>query len=173
MRVRDATPADAVDIARVRVRSWQVAYAHAFPAEALAGLTPETGVDWWTRVLEDPYPHMHTLVAEAGGEVVGFANLGAAREDDVAGLGELFAIYVHPRAWGRGAGQALMAEALAWLRADGFPKAILWVLEDNPRTRRFYELAGWRADGSIKDEEWLGTRIREVRYRIGLDVEGS
>jgi hypothetical protein len=42
------------------------------------------------------------------------------------------------------------------------------VLEDNPRTRRFYELAGWHADGAAKEEEWLGTTIREVRYRIDL-----
>jgi ribosomal protein S18 acetylase RimI-like enzyme len=116
---------------------------------------------------------MHTLVAEVGGEVVGFVNVGAAREDDVAGLGELFAIYVHPDAWGRGAGQALMTEALARLRAEGFGEAILWVLQDNPRTRRFYELAGWRADGTSKDEEWLGTVIREVRYRITLDPDMS
>jgi ribosomal protein S18 acetylase RimI-like enzyme len=157
----------------VRVRSWQVAYAHAFPSEALAGLTPEAGLDWWTRALEDPYPHMHTLVAEARGEVVGFVNVGAAREEDVAGLGELFAIYVHPDAWGYGAGRALMAEALARLRAEGFPEAILWVLEDNPRTRRFYELAGWHADGAVKDEEWLGTVIREARHRIALDPDTS
>jgi hypothetical protein len=61
-----------------------------------------------------------------------------------------------------------MSETLARLRGEGFPEAILWVLEDNPRTRRFYELAGWRADGGAKEEEWLGTSIREVRYRIDL-----
>jgi GNAT superfamily N-acetyltransferase len=166
-------PADAVEIARVRVRSWQVAYAHAFPADALAGLSHEAGLEWWTRALEDPYPHMHTLVAEDDGEVIGFASLGAAREDDVLGLGELFAIYVHPDAWGRGAGRALMAETLARLRAEGFGEAILWVLDDNPRTRRFYEQCGWRADGGVKEEEWLGTRIREVRYRIRLDSYAS
>ncbi len=151
--------------------SWQHAYAHVFPAEALMGLTPETGLDWWTRAVEEPYPHMHTLVAEVGGEVVGFAQLGAVREEDVAGLGELFAIYVRPEAWGRGAGQALMAETLARLRAEGFPEAILWVIENNPRARLFYERCGWHADGGVKEEEWLGTTVREVRYRIALAPE--
>ena len=61
-----------------------------------------------------------------------------------------------------------MADVLRLLRADGHGEAILWVLEDNPRTRRFYESAGWRADGGVKDEEWLGTVVREVRYRIVL-----
>jgi len=77
-------------------------------------------------------------------------------------------IYVAPDAWGAGAGQALMGEVLQRLREDGFSEAILWVLEDNPRTRRFYELAGWQPDGGVKEEEWLGTLVREVRYRISL-----
>ena len=106
------------------------------------------------------------LVAGDGGGGVGFAHLGASREN--ANEGELYAIYVVPGAWGRGAGRALMEETLARLRTDGFQEAVLWVLEDNPRTRRFYELAGWRTDGGSKNEEWLGTRVDEVRYRISL-----
>ena len=111
---------------------------------------------------------MHTLVAEVEGGMMGFANLGAARDEPEAETGELFAIYVLPEASGGGVGRALMAETLARLRAEGFAEAILWVLEDNPRTRRFYELAGWRLDGGVKDEEWLGTVVRELRYRIAL-----
>ena len=42
------------------------------------------------------------------------------------------------------------------------------VVEENPRPRRFYEHAGWTADGGVKDEEWLETHVREVRYRITL-----
>ena len=74
-----------------------------------------------------------------------------------------------PESSGRGVGQALMAETLLRLDEDGFAEAVLWVLEDNPRTRRFYEFSGWQADGSVKDEEWLGTLVREVRYRISLE----
>jgi L-amino acid N-acyltransferase YncA len=62
----------------------------------------------------------------------------------------------------------LMAATLTRLRASGFREAILWVLEDNPRTRRFYELAGWREDGGFQEEERLGTLVREVRYRIAF-----
>jgi hypothetical protein len=62
-----------------------------------------------------------------------------------------------------------MAETVSRLAADGFENAILWVLEDNPRTRRFYELSGWTADGGIKDEEWFDIVRPAVRYRIALD----
>jgi ribosomal protein S18 acetylase RimI-like enzyme len=165
--VRDATAGDAVHVTRVRTETWQDAYAHIFPPAQLESLTAETGLDWWRRAIVEPFPHMHTLVAEVDGAVVGFAQLGKAREEE-EDIGELFAIYVLPEASGAGAGRALMAETLARLRAEGFAEAVLWVIEDNPRTRRFYELAGWRLDGGVKEEEWLGTLVRELRYRVAL-----
>ena len=164
--MRAAVVGDARSILEVRRRSWQVAYAHAFPAEAIAGMEVEPWVSWWHDVIGAPAPRSHTLVAERDADVVGFAHLGAAREDDVSG--ELYAIYVDPAVWGLGAGRTLMTRTLELLRDEGFSEAILWVLEDNPRTRRFYELAGWAADGGVKDDELLGTTIREVRYRIDL-----
>jgi len=44
---------------------------------------------------------------------------------------------------------------------------VLWVLRENRRARRFYELAGWSADGAAKDAELLGgLTLPEVRYRL-------
>ena len=168
VRVRHAVVEDAKRIAEVHVRTWQGAYGHVFPAEALESLsdTLERRAARWRATAAEPEPGRHLLVAEAGGEVVGFAFSGPSEGDPREG--ELYAIYVLPDAWGRGAARALMAETLRLLRDDGHDEAVLWVLEDNPRTRRFYERCGWRADGAAKDEEWLGARVREVRYRIAL-----
>jgi GNAT superfamily N-acetyltransferase len=101
---------------------------------------------------------------------VGFADGAASRDDDVDAkrVGELYAIYVTPDAWGTGAGRGLMAAHLERLRSAGFEEAVLWVLDDNPRARRFYEAAGWTTDGAAKDYELLGTRATIVRYRIDL-----
>ena len=49
-----------------------------------------------------------------------------------------------------------------------YDEATLWVLEDNPRARRFYELAGWRPDGARKADEWFEVSATEVRYRKRL-----
>lgn len=38
------------------------------------------------------------------------------------------------------------------------------MLDDNPRARRFYELAGWSADGMAREIELFGLRFPEVRY---------
>jgi hypothetical protein len=58
-----------------------------------------------------------------------------------------------------------MAAALATLR-ERYATSILWVAEDNPRARRFYEREGWTLDGARKEDELLGVTVAEVRYRI-------
>jgi GNAT superfamily N-acetyltransferase len=125
----------------------------------------DAGLDWWSQVLRDPPAGSATLVVDAEGELAGFAHVGPARDDD---CGELYAIYVDPDHWGAGLGRALIVEAEQRLEAAGFAEAILWVLDDNPRARRFYEAAGWRADGGTKRDTFLETEIEEVRYRKAL-----
>jgi GNAT superfamily N-acetyltransferase len=159
--VRRATVADARDIADVHVRAWQVAYRHAFPAAKLDALTVDEREERWRRSLEE----QTVFVAEDGGTVVGWASAGASRDAD--GEGELYGLYVAPEAWGRGAGRALIGQVEAEL-ARNHPEAILWVLEDNPRARRFYEQAGWGLDGARKRDVFLGVEVDEVRYRKAL-----
>ena len=45
------------------------------------------------------------LVAEVGGEVVGFIHFGPSTENEE--VGEVYGLYVHPSSWGTGAAQAL------------------------------------------------------------------
>ena len=63
-----------------------------------------------------------------------------------------------------------MDAALGRLAEAGFHQATLWVLDTNVRARRFYEAAGWSADGTVKRDERLGFPIREVRYRRLIGV---
>ena len=167
MRVRPARPEDAAAIAEVHVRTWQAAYEHVFGAERLAAIDLAARVERWRRRLVEPERrHEAVLVIEDEG-VVGFASCGESR--DAAGEGELYAIYVLSAAWGSGAGRELIAAALAALQEGGFDTAGLWVLEDNPRARRFYEREGWIPSGERRDVEFLGIPITEVGYRITLD----
>ena len=161
MRVRTATPADARAIAEVHVRTWQHAYAHVFPADFLEALSVDRRADWWTRAATTSPEDL--FVAEEDGRIVGFASVGRSEDEEEAG--ELYAIYVEPPHWGTGAGAALMDAAVERLRAAGFDHAILWVLDDNPRARRFYERHGWSVDG--RRRERIGdVDVDEVRYRL-------
>jgi GNAT superfamily N-acetyltransferase len=168
--LRDARPEDAGGIARVHACSWQVAYAHAFPPEALANISVERRADRWAeRLASPPQPGAALLVAEVDGEVRGFASVGASRDEGET-VGELYAIYVDPDHWGGGLGRALIVEAEERLRAAGFAEALLWVLDDNPRARHFYEAAGWEHDGGSKRDTHLDTEVTEVRYRKRFPV---
>src|ERR1700761_806607 len=135
MQVREATTADAEAIARVQERGWQVAYVHVFPVEKLAAggfIQPRR---WRDRLTHPPHGWT-TFVVEDDDTVVGFVSVGPSRDE--RGVGELFAIYVEPGAWSTGAGRALIERAEEQLRVE-YEVATLWVLEDNPRARRFYE----------------------------------
>jgi GNAT superfamily N-acetyltransferase len=151
----------------VHVRTWQAAYEHVFGAERLAGMDLDAREELWRQHLSEPEPRdFVVLVAEDEGAIVAFASCGDSRHEP--GVGELYAIYALPEAWGSGAGPALMKAALGALRDRGFATAQLWVLEDNPRARRFYEREGWTDDGGRREEEFLGVPITEIRYCITL-----
>ena len=152
--IRPGAPDDAEAIARVQVETWQVAYAHALPQDRLAALSVDERAAMHRR--------RPPIVAEIDGEVVGFVAVGPTHDDE--GDGELFAIYVHPRHWSTGVGRELMRTGEERLRELGHRAAHLWVLDDNPRARRFYEAAGWSADGAARKIRLSGFVLSEVRY---------
>jgi GNAT superfamily N-acetyltransferase len=153
--IRPGTSADAEGVARVQVETWQAAYAHALPPEQLQAFSMEEAVERHRR-----WPP--TFVAEDGDRIVGFVSVGSSRDPGTDG--ELFAIYVHPEHWGTGAGRKLIEAGEEELRSLGHRDAILWVLDDNPRARRFYEIAGWSADGAAREITVFGFEVAEVRY---------
>ena len=163
MDFRRARLEDAAAIAAVHVRTWQAAYEHVFGAERLAGLDLAAREGLARHYATDD--EYDAFVAEDEGRIVGFVSTGTP--EDEAEQRELFAIYVLPDAWGTDAAAGLMAAALEAMRGRGAADAILWVLDDNPRARRFYEREGWHADGSA-ESEYLGLTVPLVRYRIGL-----
>jgi GNAT superfamily N-acetyltransferase len=160
VRVRAASGSDAEAIERIRIRGWQTAYRHVFPAAELDGME----VDWarWSRRLERPPAGWRTFVAEDIDRVLGFASVGPSRDE--RRTGELYAIYVDPDVWASGVGSLLIERAEHQLAAE-YAEATLWVLDENARARRFYEGAGWRADDARKVDEHLGIAVPEVRYR--------
>ena len=163
MVVREARPDDAFAVESIRVRGWQIAYRHVFPPEQLDAMTVDE--TRWRRRFVEPPAGWSTFVAEREGDVVGFASVGPSRDE--RGIGELYAIYVDPGSWSRGAGQGLIARAETRL-AEDYDEATLWVLEANDRARSFYELAGWTPDGTRGFFERPGFAAPEVRYRKPL-----
>lgn len=171
IRIRAATSADAQTIAEIHVATWRAAYAGVMPPEVLSGLSVERRQSQWQQWLV-PAASQRVLVAVDRAEIVGFAAFGPSRDAD-AGLwtGELYALYVRPDRWGSPAGRGLWAETVAGLARGGLRAMSLWVLDQNPRARRFYEREGAKADGGVKDEVLQGAPVRELRYRLPLPAQ--
>lgn len=169
MRIREAEPKDAEGIAGVHVRSWQAAYRGQLTDDYLDGLKVEDRVDQHRRTLREPMPEWRTWVAEDDGRLLGFAVTGPSEDADAdPKTGEVYAIYLEPDRVGTGAGRQLFQHAVDDLRGRGFHTATLWVLESNERTRRFYEVAGWKPDGMVTSERVDCEMRPTVRYRSEL-----
>jgi ribosomal protein S18 acetylase RimI-like enzyme len=163
--------ADAPAMGRLHVRAWQAAYRGQMPDGYLDGLRAEDRAVYWDGVLRREGRRSVILVAERDGEVIGFAAAGPS--PDPQGAGELYAINIDPAHWGAGAGRALLEAAQAELARLGFAEAVLWVLPANVRARRFYEIAGWTADGTERTSEAFEVSFAEVRYRRRSTSEES
>lgn len=68
---------------------------------------------------------------------------------------------------GKGYGKHLFKRRVEELKALGYDKIILWVLEDNKRARTFYEKNGFSCCEIFMDDNIGGKNLREVLYRLG------
>lgn len=167
MNLRPAVPEDAMGVARVHVRAWQVAYRGLMPDDHLARLRPEERAERYDFATLDP-SRPRTLVAVEADTIIGFATTSPARDEDASGAGELCALYVEPDCWGRGIGLALASAARNELHHLGFRKAVLWVVAGNARAKRFYQADGWNADGLRRARQIWNVSVDTVRYDRAL-----
>jgi GNAT superfamily N-acetyltransferase len=170
MQLRPAEPQDAMAVARVHVRSWQVAYRTLLPDDYLDQLRPEDRAQKYDFANPDPQKP-HTIVAAENSLIRGFATTMPSRDPALPNHAELAALYVDPQHWGRGIGAALIAAARARLVQHGFRSAYLWVLDGNTRAARFYTIDGWASNGDRRTDTVWGITVNEVRYLRELHIE--
>ena len=165
VELRQALPADAADLARLHNARWQETYARLAPAEARERLDEAHRLAAWGRTLaSDP---TGTTVAEAGGQLVGFVQVGPASQAALGAGGEVKHLYVAAEAGGRGIGTRLLLHALDRLRGDGVDSAALAVVEGNDAALRLYLRLGGIAEGSFTDAGPLWrSRNRIVRFDL-------
>jgi GNAT superfamily N-acetyltransferase len=172
--VRAALPADAPDIGRIQIDTWQTAYASILPAESLAEVDAETAGRTWLAALTDPpSPRHRVLVAREQSWTVGFIAIGPADDAEPTDptpdrTGAVSVLVVDPR-WGRrGHGSRLLAAAVDYWRGDGFVLANAWVPEADVASTSFYTSAGWARDGYVRLLDTGAGTVREVRLHVSL-----
>jgi len=162
-RITTARREDCHALATIHVESWQAAYVSLFPAEYLASLSIDERQESWISILETSASR--TLIAKRDGDAWGFVTFGRCRDAGAAAdRGEVWALYVAPRAWSSGVGWALWETARVLMLHQGFAEVSLWVLSGNARGLRFYESIGFVRDaGSEQHFERGGVKLAEVR----------
>jgi lincosamide nucleotidyltransferase A/C/D/E len=163
--VRDATVADVPAACIVRTRSWRAAYAGLMPQPVIDSLDLGTMWSAWRATVERPPTRWHRLfVTGPPGEVHSYAWVRPV--DGSRDAAEVAAMYSDPTAWGTTAGWATFRTGVGFLQSSGFTDLSLWMLQGNERAGRFYERAGWRADGQQQTTNTAAGSYVEVRYRL-------
>ncbi len=173
VEIRPATRSDADGITDVQVASWRTGYAEVFPESVLYAddFDPVRRRFWTTWRFAPGHRVAVAVDHDHDDRIIGFSSYGPERERarGFTGRGEVWAFYLHPDAWGGGAASQLMTYTETRLRAEGFDSAVLWVLEENPRARAFYEKFGWAPSGiTAAFDEYCEVSAPEVEYRKEL-----
>ena len=139
--IRPATISDCSRIAAVHVACWQETYRGILPNAVLDALSVPARTERWREILA-ANPDSLVLIAEAGDEILGFANGGPRRAEQLNQAAEVYAIYVRRYAQRKGIGRRLMALLARDFELRGWRSLCLWVARDNHPARQFYEQLG-------------------------------
>jgi len=141
--VRSASPADAREMAEL----------FAAVAEERTGIASEPPVDIEERAAQFARTTDGSVVAVAGGQLVGILHIEASRH----GFGEIGMLV--RRDWrGHGVGSALLRESISRARGQGLHKLSLEVFANNPAEIALYRRCGFAEEGR---------RVRQYRRASG------
>lgn len=165
-QAKRATAAQAEILGRIHAESWQAAYRGIVPETEIRKFSPEWRAKVWSEFL--PECRQECYLFFCGEQPYGLAILARSHEQGAAeDEGEVYAFYTHPSVWGTPAVKRAFLFCLQRLKDMGHKTAIIWVLAENQRARRFYEKHGFHAEHR---EQWIeiGKPFKEVRYAKAL-----
>ncbi len=176
-QIRPATLRDAKAISEIHASASQAAHEGILPDEQLKVLgsaaSMEKRLAYWREAIEYFDPQVH--VATEDGKIVGFVAFDRSRDPKTpATTGEIWAIYVAPAHWDRGAGLTLWDAARDELSEEGCNKVTVWLGLRNERALRFFELAGFKREmgtaQTVTKSDGMGSlRLEEIRLKRSLD----
>lgn len=126
-------------------------------------LVPPDAAEFARRIEKYAATHQF-LVAEEGGEVIGYAYACRWAERAAYDWSVEVSVYVDGARHGRGVGRALYAELFDRLRAQGFRIAVAGVTLPNPASIRLHESMGFEPIGALRDIGWKEGAWRDVGY---------
>lgn len=169
--VRPARRSDLPALAAIRRQSWWAAYRGVLPESELRGMNDRRTAQRMARALMTDARSI--LVVEDGAQGrLGYAWIGPHRERYGGHRGEIYELYLHPRAQGRGAGRQLLVAAIWALVERGLHPVLVWVLAAN-QAQNFYAACGGErvGQGPVKVAGRMMTRLA-FSWRDALPMPG-
>ncbi|MCP1158746.1 GNAT family N-acetyltransferase [Bacillus infantis] len=159
LTIRKMEPNDTEQVQNVAKASWHSTYEGIIPREVqdqflAAAYSSE-------RMLQR-IERSHPFVAEAEGQIVGFANFSPVNK---GGKAELGAIYLFPEAQGKGIGTSLLNKGIEELA--GVKEIYINVEKDNEIGRNFYLAKGFELIKEF-EEEFEGHVLMTIRMVLRL-----
>ncbi|OIK11712.1 GNAT family N-acetyltransferase [Bacillus sp. MUM 13] len=145
---------DISQVQHVAKTSWNSTYRGIIPLEIQESFLKTAYND---KMMQKRLEHSFFWVAEVNGEIVGYANFSAIKEE---GKTELAAIYLNPEYQGKGIGTALLNEGIKQL--DGVKEIYIDVEKDNNIGTRFYKAKGFKIVSEF-DDDFDGHILKTVR----------
>jgi L-amino acid N-acyltransferase YncA len=126
-------------------------------------LVPPDAAEFAHRI--EAYSATHQfLVAEADGEVIGYAYACRWRERQAYDWAVEVSVYVAAGHQGRGVGHALYLELLDRLCAQGFHVAVAGITLPNPASIALHERLGFKSIGALREIGWKMGAWHDVGY---------
>ena len=149
--MRLATPADSLDMAKILMRSWEVAYENILPTNYIREKNA-TRIEQYKRVITTE--NTNSYVIQKDDKNVGIMKIAEPVDDDLdESHYELHYIYLHPDYFRQGIGALAMDYAFDKVRELGKQFVCLWVFTENENSIKFYEKCGFKTDGKTKIQE--------------------
>jgi L-amino acid N-acyltransferase YncA len=140
MDIRRALPADLPAVSAIYARE-------ALEGHATFDVEPRPPALWEEKLAGED----HFLVAEHGGEVVGYATSGPYRPKPAYGRTRESTVYVAPGHQGLGTGRALYDALLAQLADDGVHLVVAAVALPNPASLALHRACGFEEVGVMRE----------------------
>ena len=110
------------------------------------------------------------LVADADGEIAGYAYAGPYRERAAYRWSAEVSVYVHPDHRGRGVGRRLYDVLLELMRRQGLRTAIAGITQPNPASMALHESCGFRSVGVFERIGYKAGAWRDVAF-LALELQ--
>lgn len=173
--IRTATLDDVPALVAMQLASRRTGYKPIFGDDFVEVAVEDRESDWRRMIAERPAETRHWLLWR-GDDLVAEQTLLACcgSAQSIIGSppdpheGELWSVNAAPEAMGTDAAWRVVSHAIDDLRSRGYTSVALKCLEANTRARRFYERAGFVAQGTVDAVAMGGKAVRDVVYRRGL-----